>query len=180
MGQSWPYLLRVHDSALGNVQGSHLQHRIVGRAEGIRELVFSQLLSCILNHTLAASLSIQVPFDLQQIVNPFNKYSYEEQDCNLHCLPLALYHTWPCADFGSLAVWERRRERGEGNKKGREEREGEEREGEEGRREGKGGRMKGDGEEKGRETSKLVYAHLSEQWGTYKHGLPTSPQIGLQ
>ena len=52
---------------------------------------------------------------------------------------------------------------------------------------GRGGEKKGGGEEEWKgtgkkrgETSKLVYAHLSEQWGTYKHGLPTSSQIGLQ
>ena len=177
-----PYLLGVHHSALVNVQGSHLQHGVVGRAEGIWELVLSQLLSCVLNHTLAASLSIQVPFDLQQIVKPFNKYSYEEQGCNLHCQPLALYHTWPCAGFGSLAVWEREEGRGEEEEGGREgvRGEGRRREGER-EEEGRGrGRMEGEREESRRETSKLVDAHLSEQWGTYKRGLPTSTQIGLQ
>ena len=74
------------------------------------------------------------------------------------------------------------REEGRGERGTRREgRKGKGRKGKGRREEGRGrGRMEGDREEKRRETSKLVYAHLSEQWGTYKHGLPTSPQIGLQ
>ena len=163
--KSW-YLFGVHHSAFVNVKGSHLQHGVVGRAEGIRELVLSQLLPCVLNHTLAASLSIQVSFDLQQIVNSSTNTATRKKvvDCNLHCPPLALYHTWPCADFVSLSVWD-----------------------------GKGGRRKksvkewGEGKTRGRREegwkgrgSKLVDVHLSVQWWTYKHSLSTSPQIGLQ
>ena len=140
-----PYLLGVHHSALGNVQCSHLQHGVVWRAEGFRELVLSQLLSCILNHTLAASLSIQVPFDLQQIVNPFNKWSYEEQGCcllvtytacHLHYIAHGLVLTLDLLLFGTG-----KEEEGRGNKKGGQGRGGK------GRREemrGKGGRREGE------------------------------------
>ena len=145
-----PYLLGVHHSALGNVQCSHLQHGVVGRAEGFWELVLSQLLSCILNHTLAASLSIQVPFDLQQIVNPFNKWSYEEQGCcllvtytacHLHYIAHGLVLTLDLLLFGTGKEEEGRA--GKGREREREEMRGKggRREGE--RKNGRGQRRKG-------------------------------------
>lgn len=58
------HLLGVHHSALGDVEGPHLQCGVIGWAEGSWELILVQLFMCIVNHFLTVLPTIQIPLDL--------------------------------------------------------------------------------------------------------------------
>ena len=62
--EQWAHLLGVHHSALGDVEGPHLQCGVIGWAEGSWELILVQLFMCIVNHFLTVLPTIQIPLDL--------------------------------------------------------------------------------------------------------------------